>query len=199
MTLETTHMQIIQSIYSMIDWDFIVRMATLFIALLNMIVVFYIFRSTRSFAIKSILFEKKAVWYRSLGIEPNLESINCFYKKTTQILEEGQKEICASIAANNNHQAIIELVQRIVANFNSEIVELRKGFVDVITALNPTFGDRISRLFDDLQDIVNPKMGELLSKPNACCTDYVDVLRKHRVRLFKELYDYEILELLPPK
>jgi hypothetical protein len=166
-----------------------------FVAIINLCVVGYIFISTRRFSIKSIRFEKQTIWYRNLAIEPNLLTISNFYKDSQSIIEEGQNQIILLVQHNNQHQEVLEKTKHVADEFNTKLIELRKEFIDVLSSLNPQFGEKINNLFDELQDSVTPQIGILVVQLNPEKINYSEIFRKHKVKLFKMLYDYEIVEL----
>lgn len=178
--------------------DVIAKLAVALISIVNLLVVLYIFRSTRRFSQLSIVVEKKSIWFRELAIQPNLERINQFYKGAQVLLETAQSEILGAIHVNREHNTILTLSQAKVGQFNGLLVEIRKDFIDILAAMDENFGKSLYAYFDELQDQVIPKFEELLSKGDQCKCDFRSVLTEHRLKLFQMLYNYEVVDLLGP-
>jgi hypothetical protein len=197
MPIDTLH-----NVSQQLNWfaiaDLSARWSTVFVGIINLLLVLYIFRSNIFFNRSSLIIEKRSTWFRELAITPNLKNIQLFYSDSLLILEEGKKQIIQLIKTDASHQSIIELSQKVVSSFNDKITCINKEFLDVIAALDDAYGQELYLIFDKLQDDILPQFDELILKADKCECEFKEILRKHRILLYKTLHDYDIEVLLKP-
>ncbi len=175
----------------------VIKVAAVAVSFVNLLVVWYVFDSTRKTNRKLLFNQRRLLWYRELVVEPYRREIDKCYDSCTRLLDNSQKTVLHHLSAGQVVQAS-ESARRSMGNFSRLVFDLRRHMVDVISAMDINFAEDLHVHFERLQDDVTQPFGTLLPPVQKSSIDFGDILRQDRVQLFRKLYEFEMSLLGEP-
>lgn len=157
--------------------------ATIIIALINTILVWYIFIQTRNQGNEDKEQARKLDLLKSLILDHNLSHFYNFFERVESVL----KALKTSNLSDIQKSALIDRV-------NDEFIELRKKFTDTLLAVDQNLYDKVLECADQLQTQLNNNAfdpGNNLSYPPRFEECIENPLQFTRTEVLKILFQYK--------
>jgi hypothetical protein len=167
------------------------KIITSIVAVVNLLIVIYIYVSTKRH--NSIIrdAEKKAVWYRELIIKPHSVALEKLYTDLKGTFEV-HKNLIINLIQNDQMKEVDIEIGKLIRSLKSTIEEFEFFFVDVVNSIDSEFAKKLYTMLDDLADRMI-SIAESIKNVDEFKDEHIEILRLHRVKLLKNLYDYHFL------